>query len=299
MIPLAAFALAGCLAVSAGADRILAGDLAAAFPAFAAASPDAEIALAPAPGVVRIFRAPELQRLAARLRLPAAPDTEICVERPVAPPDPARLLAAMRKQLPEARIEILDYSRHPQPEGKIEFPLRGLETGAGGAFGYGAGGAFWYGYVHYGANRRFTIWARVKALVAVTRVVACEDLRSGRPVLAGQASAQTREEAPAAGPFATSLDQVVGRWARVPIRAGSAIRLDQLEAPKEILQGETVKVEVRSGGVRMELEAQAQGSGAVGETIPVLNTASKRRFLARVEAKGRVSVDGPDWRAIP
>jgi len=291
MIPLAAFALAGCLAVSAGADRIVAGDLAAALPAFAAANPDAEVALAPAPGVARVFTAPELQRLAARLSLTAAPQSEICVERPVAPPDPARLLAAMRRQLPDARIEILDYSRHPQPEGGIEFPLRGLQSGAGGAF--------WYGYVHYGANRRFTIWARVKARVTVTRVVASEDLRSGGPVLAGQASAQVREEAPAAGPFATSLDQVVGRWARVPIRAGSAIRLDQLEAPKEILQGETVKVEVRSGGVRMELEAQAQGSGAVGETIPVLNTASKRRFLARVEAKGRVSVDGPDWRAIP
>lgn len=299
MIPLAAFALANCLAVSAGADRILAGDLAVAFPVFAAASPDAEIALAPAPGVVRVFNAPELQRLAARLRLPASPDREICVERPVAPPDPAKLLAAMRKQLPGARIEILDYSRHPQPEGEIEFPLRGLETGAGGALGSGAGGAFWYGCVHYGANRRFTIWARVKALAAVTRVVASEDLRSGRPILAGQAAAQTREEAPVAGPFAASLDQVVGRWPRVPIRAGSAIRLDQLEAPREILQGETVKVEVQSGGVRMEFEAQAQGAGALGEAIPVLNTVSKRRFLARVEGKGRVSVDGSAGKGIP
>jgi flagella basal body P-ring formation protein FlgA len=299
MIPLAAFALAGCLAVSAGADRILAGDLAAAFPAFAAAPADAEIALAPAPGVARVFRAPELQRLAVRLRLPAVPETEICVERPVAPPDPARLLAAMRRQLPEASIEILDYSRHPQPEGEVEFFLRGLQTGAGSAAGSGSGVAFWYGCVRYGANRRFAIWARVKARVTVTRVVACEDLRSGGPILAGQASAQTREEAPAAGPFATSLDQVVGRWARVPIRAGSAIRLDQLEAPKEILPGEIVQVEVRSGGVRMELEAKAQGSGALGEAIPVLNTASKKRFLARVEGKGRVSVDGSSGRVMP
>jgi flagellar basal body P-ring formation protein FlgA len=299
MIPLAAFALTGCLAVGAGADRILAGDLAAASPVFAAASPDAEIALAPAPGVVRVFSAPELRRLAARLRLPAAPQNEICVERPVAPPDRAKLLAAMRKQLPEARMEILDYSRHSQPDGEIEFPLRALETGAADAAGYGAGGVFWYGCVHYGSNRRFAIWARVKALVTVARVVASEDLRAGGPVLAGQASAQTREEAPAAGTFATSLDQVVGRWARVPIRAGRAIRLDQLEAPREILQGETVKVEVHSGGVRMELEAQAQASGALGETIPVLNTASKRRFPARVEGKGRVSVDGSAWRLTP
>jgi flagella basal body P-ring formation protein FlgA len=231
-----------------------------------------------------------LQRLAARLRLPAAPERAICVERPAAPPDPAKLLEAMRKQLPEARIEILDYSRHPQPEGEIEFPLRGLQSSAADAF--------WYGCVHYGSNRKFTIWARVKALVTVKRVVALEDLRSGKPVLAAQASVQTREEAPGPRPFAASLDQVVGRWARIPIRAGSAIRLDQIEAPKEILQGDAVKVEVHSGGVRMELEAKAQASGAIGETILVLNTVSKRQFLARVEGRGRVSVGGSAGKAI-
>jgi|CZKE01.1.fsa_nt_gi flagella basal body P-ring formation protein FlgA len=283
MIPLTAFALAGCLAVSAGSDRILAGDLAPAFPVFAAVAPDTEVGLAPAPGVARVFAPPELQRLALRLRLPAAPETEICVERPVAAPDPAKLLAAMRKELPEARIEILDYSRHPEPEGEIEFPLRGLQAGAGGAM--------WMGCVHYGSNRRFTIWARVKALVTVERVLAAGDLRSGQAIAAAQVVAQSRDEFPAAGPYAKSLDEVVGKWLRIPIRAGSAIRMDQLELPKDVVRGETVQVEVRNGGVHMEVEAQAEGSGALHETIPMLNTTSKRRFLARVEGKGRVSVD--------
>jgi flagella basal body P-ring formation protein FlgA len=65
-----------------------------------------------------------------------------------------------------------------------------------------------------------------------------------------------------------------------------------LENPKEVVIGDTVTVEVRNGGAHLELEAQAEGSGAVGETIPVRNPESHRRFLARVEGKGRVSV-GP------
>jgi flagella basal body P-ring formation protein FlgA len=291
MIPLAAFALAGCLAVGAGSGSILAGDLATAFPVFAAVAPDTEVALAPAPGVARIFGPTELQRLALRLHLPAAPETEICVERPVAAPDPAKLLLAMRKELPDAQIEILDYSRHPQPDGEIEFPVRGLQAGAGGAM--------WMGSIHYGSNRQFIIWARVRVLVTVERVLAAEDLRSGQAIAAAQVTAQTRDEFPVAGPFAKSLDEVVGRWPRIPIRAGSAIRLDRIEPPKEVVRGETVRVEVRNGGVRMELDAQAEGSGALHETIPVLNTTSKRRFLARVEGKGRVSVDGSAGKAIP
>jgi flagella basal body P-ring formation protein FlgA len=291
MIPLAAFALAGCLAVSSGADRIVAGDLAPAFPGFAAVAPDTELALAPAPGVTRVFSPPELQRLALRLRLAPAPQTAICVERPVAAPDPSRILTAMHKDIPDARIEILDYSRQPQPEGEIEFPLRGLQSGAGGAM--------WMGFVHYGSNRRFTIWARVNVLVTIERVLAAGDLRSGQAIAADQVATQTRDEFPALGAFAKSLDEVVGRWPRIAIRAGSAIRLDQLELPKEVVRGDTVQVEVRKGAVRMQVEAQAEASGALHETIPVLNTASKRRFLARVEGKGRVSVDDSAGKATP
>src|ERR1035437_9520570 len=84
MIPLAAFALAGCLAVGASGDRILAGDLAAGFPEWAAVPPETPLGLAPAPGVVRVFRLPELRRLAERWNLSRVPDRDLCVTWPVA-----------------------------------------------------------------------------------------------------------------------------------------------------------------------------------------------------------------------
>lgn len=291
MIPLAAFALAACLAVNAGSDAILAGDLARANPIFAAIPPDIEVALAPAPGVVRVFSPPELSRLALHWRLPAGPQSEVCFVRPVAAPDPAQLLLAMRKELPAARIEILDYSRHPQPEGEIAFPVRGLQAGASGAM--------WMGYVRYGSNRRFTIWARVKVAETVDRIVATADLRAGEPIAAAQIAAETRDEFPSPGPFAKSVDEVAGKCARIAIRSGTAIRLDQIEPPKEVLRGDTVKVEVRNGGVLMEVDALAQGSGALHDAIPVLNTSSKKQFIARVEGKDRVSVDPSTAKVLP
>jgi flagella basal body P-ring formation protein FlgA len=291
MIPLALFALAGCLAVDAGAVRIDAGDLARAIPAFAAAPPDAEAALAPAAGVARVFTAPELARLAAAWRLPPPPGAAVCFERPVAAPDPAKLLAAMRKTLPKARIEILDYSREPQPEGEIEFPLAGLQPGAAATM--------WLGTVHYASTRRFAIWARVKVAATTALVLAAADLHPGQAIAAKAVRAETRDGLPSAAPFATSVDEVIGKWPRVAMRAGSPIRLDQLEPAKEVLRGEMVQVEVRSGALRMEAKGQAEASGALDEIIPVLNTSSKKRFLARIEGKGMVSVDPSAARALP
>src|SRR5438477_526330 len=171
MMPFAAFALAGCLAVPAGSDQISAGDLAAAFPAWGSIAPTAALALAPAPGAQRVLHIPELRALdAAQLRL------------------------------------------------------------------------------------------------------------------------EMRDEFPGAGSFAASIDQVAGRVPRRAIAAGTPLRIEWLAAPKEVTRGETVKVEVVMGGARLELEAQAEASGAIGDTIPVLNPVSKKRFSARVDGKGKVSV---------
>jgi len=287
-----AFALA-CLAVGAGADHIMAGDLAGGFPPLAALAPETPIALAPAPGMVRVFRAPDLRLLAARFHLDAGPvaGSPVCVERPVAPLDAPRLLEAMRRSLPGARIEILDFSRLPAPSGEIDFPVSGLQPASSPVAGGRPQSALWSGAVIYAGGRRFAIWATVAAHIAVPRILAVADLRPGQPVTTAQLAAETREEFPSTAPFALRIDQVAGYWPRVPIRAGTPIRTDQLEPPKEVMRGSTVHVEVRNGPARLELDGVAEASGAVGDFIPISNPSSRRRFRARVEAAGRVSVD--------
>ncbi len=280
MIPLALFALTGCLAIGPGSDSILARDLAPALPGLADA--DTPVSPAPLPGVPRIFRMAELRRIGARFQVAGDPSQEICFERPVAPPDPARLLEAMRRQLPEAQIQILDYGRLPAPEGAVDFPVAGLRhAGADG---------FWSGSVRYGGGRRFPLWARVRVTVREARVLAAEDLRPGRAIAAAQLRLETRAVFPAEKAFATTVEPVAGRATRLPIPAGAAIRLDWLAPAQDVLRGDRVLVEVRSGGAYLKFEATAEASGTVGQVIPVTNPVSKKRFSARVEGKGRVSV---------
>ncbi len=281
MIPLAAFALAGCLAVGTGSDRILAGDFSAAFPEWAALPAETPLALAPAPGVQRVFRLPELHRLAARFRISPVPDREICVTRPVAVLTADRLLAAMQKELPAAHIELLDFSRHPAPEGALVFPVSGLRQSPAGGY--------WSGYVSYGGDRRFVVWTRVKVRVVGVRVIAAQDLKPGLPLDAAQLRAETREEVPAAG-FVGAVEEAAGKVLRRSVGAGSALRSEWLELPKAVLRGETVQVVVTRGAARIKLEGVAEAAGAIGETIPIQNPVSKQHFPALIESKGRVIV---------
>lgn len=291
MMPLAALTVTSCLAVSAGSDQILAGDLAAAIPGLTVPAREVPVALAPAPGVQRIFRVAELRRMAERYGWSGEPDADICVERPVAPPDPERFLAAMRKAMPDADIAILDYGRQSVPAGEIEFLANGLRTGTADAL--------WIGYVRYARTRRFSVWARVKVLVPVTRLIAAVDLEPGRAITPEQVRSQTQPGFPPAVPVLASGVEAIGKWPRTAIRAGTAIRATMLENPQEVVRGDTVTVDVFNGGAHLQLEAVAQGSGAMGETVAVLNPDSHRRFSARVEGKGKVSVGSPAGKVNP
>jgi flagella basal body P-ring formation protein FlgA len=281
MIPLAAFAISGCFALSPAADQIRAGDLARSMPEWSAIAADTPIVPAPIPGVQRVFHVSELQRLAAHWNVAwSAPEglLDVCFQIPVAAPDPAHMLAAMRRQLPEARIEVLESSRQPAPEGDFEFPLSGLH------------GNYWNGSVTWGRGRKFMVWARVNVAVSMRRVVAAEDLKVGKALEAGQLRLETVDGIPTGNGFLTSVASAEGRIVRRTIAAGTAIRADWLEAPKDIQRGETVQVEVIEGAARLRLEGVAVSAGTVGQLVQVENPASKRRFAARVEGKGKVVV---------
>jgi len=152
---------------------------------------------------------------------------------------------------------------------------------------------YWNGYVTYGARRRFAVWARVTVAVSLMRVVASQDLKPGRPIEASQLRLEAHEGLPSDGAYLADIAAAAGRLPRRTIAAGMPLRPDWLEAPKEVQRGETVQVEVFQGAAHLRLEGVAQSAGAVGETIPIENPSSRRRFPARVEAKGKVVVKGP------
>lgn len=284
MISLVPIAVAGCLAVSAGSDQITLGDLARALGLPAVAQSETPISFAPMPGLQRIFHVPELRRLSARWNLPGTPDREICFERPTSPADPAAMLQAMRKKLPHARIEILDYSRIPVPQGDMDFPETGLRQASAGGF--------WNGFVRYAENRRYPIWAKVQVSITATRVVAATDLKAGRAINPSELRVETRDEFPATTPLPVSIEEAAGRVLRRTVPAGTVMRFEWLEEARDVSRGDRVQVEVWNGAAHLQLEAEAAASGSVGQVIAVRNPASNKIFMARVEGKGRVTIRG-------
>jgi len=282
MIPIAALAVAAtCLPVDAHKDQITAADLARALPEWNMVAPDAAISLAPAPGVVRVLHIAELRRLATRFGVTSEPSADLCYQRPAEAVSPDRMLSAMQAQLPAARIEILEATRMPAPVGDVEFPLSGLRPG------------YWSGYVAYGSGRKFAIWARVNVSTTVKCVVAAADLKPGQPIEAAQLTVEARDVFPTAhlrDAGADAIGVMTGRVPRRAIRAGTIIQTEWLDAPKSVQRGDTVKVEVVNGSARVEIEGIAETAGAVGDLIFVQNPDSKRRFRARVESQGHVSV---------
>ena len=176
-MPLLSMALAACLAVGAGSDHILAGDLASGLPGDGGAgSGNSSGARARTRRVAHFPRVRSAHAGGTFRAFGGSQNQAFCVERPVAPLDPDRLLEAMKSTLPQAHIDILDYSRQPAPPGELRVSAAGIaRPGA-------TDGALWTGSVRYAGNRRFLIWARVRVTAGVRRVVAMADLKPGQPI---------------------------------------------------------------------------------------------------------------------
>lgn len=269
-------------------DAILARDLAPAVPAFSALPPDTRIGYAPIPGIRRFFHASELRRFAAGHRLQLSSPGEVCFERPMEALQPELVAQAMRHALgqPSARITITELSRYPVPRGEVRFDRSTLPAAL--SLANRDVPLLWRGFVRYGGDHRFAIWARAAILVRSTRIVATEDLPAGRPIEAGQVRIEEFEAPPSSQPPPPSLDQVVGKLPRTPIARSAAVIALQLDKPKDIERGELVGVEVRSGAAHLGLEGRALAAGRKGDMIPVRNTANGKTFSARVQDKGHV-----------
>jgi flagella basal body P-ring formation protein FlgA len=266
-----------CLQVA--GDRILAGDMARAVPAFAGVAAEMVLGDAPGPGARRTYSAAELARLARRYGLALEPATAACFLRPMQTLTRESVAAALSAALPAARIEVLEFGRQPTPPGDLRFPLSGLRTDSP------SGAALlWHGVVSASAHEDFPVWAKVRIQISGTQVTSTEPLAPGHTIARGQ----VREDPYQGPPGLPDLSQIVGRAPRRPIPAGTVIERQWLEAPADVQRGERVRVEIRSGRALVILEGQAQSSGRRGEVIGVRNPANGKILRATVTEPGRL-----------
>ena len=267
-------------------EKILGEDLAKTLPIFSAVPRDTIIGYSPAPGTRRMFAASELARIAARYTLTIPPDTQACFEWEMRPLTEEAVAAAIRETLhaPQARVDILAMSKAPAPEGNVVFPLNAIPTSGPGD---PATPVTWNGYILYADARRFNVWARVKVSATMTRVVVVQPVPADEAIAARQVRLEAYDEFPLQNGIARSLEEVVGRVSRRPLRAGLPIHLSDLSEPLQVHRGDLVQVRVISGAARIELEARAETPGRQGDVISLRNLQSDKMFQARVEGKQR------------
>src|ERR1700689_3502502 len=83
---------------------------------------------------------------------------------------------------------------------------------------------------------------------------------------------------------AASQENEAGHPASKPVRTVSRV------SPPDVLRGDKVAVTVISGGVLLTFEAEVVSAAHIGESVIVLNPENGRRFVAKVEDKGKVTV---------
>jgi flagella basal body P-ring formation protein FlgA len=266
-------------------DWIRGRDLAAADPVFAAIPADARVGIAPLPGLERLFRVPDLKRIAVVNHVDAVPAGDMCFAWETAVPDRKQIEAAMERALANRNpnIRILETSLLAAPAGEMVFPLASLTTGSDRI-------SIWRGYVRYGETRRFPIWARAIVTVREQRLTATSDLRPADVLARSQLKSETYEGPVPREHYLSDTAQAVGLLLRVNVSAGSPLTTNMLEAPREVNRGDLVDAIVENGAARLEVQGQAENSGRKGEIITVRNVRSGRSFHARVEEKGIVIV---------
>ena len=267
-------------------DFIRGLDLAKAVPALASIPSDARIGASPMPGQQRVFRAPELKRIAQAYKIAEEPGEDVCFAWETALPEQKVIQTAMEKALAgrNAQIQLLESSNLGVPKGETVFPLTGLTLTTGES------ATLWRGYVQYGETRRFPVWARVVVTVKETHLVALKDLNAGDELDKNQFKLETYQGPLLREPYLNDAAQADGMRLKFAVRAGSALMARMLDAPLAVARGELVNAIVENGGARLDVQAEAEENGRAGQIITLRNPRSGRSFHGRVESRGVVQV---------
>jgi len=276
---LAAASTTGCRIVT--DDVIRMRDIAATAPVFSAVDDNLVVAYAPLPGAIRILQSAQLARLANRHGIADGEFRDLCFQRAMRQIDQQELLDTLSKSLaiPSAEVELVDFSRFPAPVGDLAFPRSGL------ALSPSKTPLLWKGYVIYGGGQHYPMWARVRVHARLRRVVAADNLVTGKPVRGDQVRIEPLEGVPDALAPAQSLDQVVGKSLLRPVRRGSTVSLDDISSSIAVHRGDTVDVDLRTPLLHLRFEAAAEMDGRLGDRIRLRNLRSKNTFVGEVSGR--------------
>src|SRR5271154_4516073 len=148
-------------------ERIYARDVALLIPEFTALPGDLTVGYAPDPGERRILTSAALAAVARTYGLQLDAGRDLCFELHSTELRPEEIRAAMLEEFRRdaqtcgigdgIEAEVLEWGPERVPDGQITF-----SSGCSQLVPNRGGPLLWRGYVSYGTNRRFAIWARMR-----------------------------------------------------------------------------------------------------------------------------------------
>jgi len=92
----------------------------------------------------------------------------------------------------------------------------------------------------------------------------------------------------------TDLADLTGKTPRRPLRAQQPVRMSDLVEAVAVTKGSLITVALEGSNMSLTVQGKALQSGAIGDTIRVVNTMSNRTLDAVVVSASRVAVMAPN-----
>ena len=123
---------------------------------------------------------------------------------------------------------------------------------------------------------------RVEVEALTDMVVALHQIEHDALLSPSDVALQKREISQSSHLSARTIDDVIGKKARLTLRANQPIRSDQLERPPMIKSGQMVTIIAENEIIKISVAGKARSSGAEGDSIRVQNLTSLKEIPARV-----------------
>ncbi len=135
----------------------------------------------------------------------------------------------------------------------------------------------------------WTLYVPVTVAATEAVVVALRPIAAGQAIGPGDVALRPEPESDFQGqPVFYDPAAIAGGVAMMNLPAGAILTGNDIQAPVLVKAGQTVSVDVRSGGVDLVVSAVAAETGRIGDTILLTNPSSGRRFTALLTAGGPV-----------
>jgi flagellar basal body P-ring formation protein FlgA len=134
------------------------------------------------------------------------------------------------------------------------------------------------------------------AMATVDALTVDHPIERGQVVKASDVAVLIRPKTDTA--VVTDMKAVVGFAARHQLQPNQPLNTADLMKPEIVQRNDTVTIVYQAPGVTLTLRGQAQDAGALGDTINVLNSESKRAVQAVVSGPDRVSVSAITTRVV-